>query len=404
MRTKCPVCGDPGPHLEFFQASSVPVHCHILSTSADEARAVPRGDIRLAFCGVCGLIYNAAFDAGLTGYSGAYENSLHFSDRFQEYASALAEDLVRRHRLEGKVVVEIGSGRGDFLSLLVDAGMRQAVGFDPSLRSYPAPPASDGIHIIPDYYPSEAWRGKADLVCCRHTLEHIEEPRLLLETIRSGAVTDRSVLYFEVPHVMYSLRDRGVWDIIYEHCLYFGEPSLVRLFRDAGFVESDVRASFGGQFLSIEASIETESVAREPRDLSERVEELRMRAAIFERSYSDAVSKWSDRVEGWIDEGRAVALWGAGSKGVSFLNAVPGAEHIKYVVDINPRKTGKHIAGSGHKIVGPEWLARNRDCDIVLVMNELYKGEIRKAVQAAGVECEVVVVDVPRGSPSRMSR
>lgn len=398
MRTKCPVCGDPGPHQEFFRASSVPVHCHILSSSADEARAVPRGDIRLSLCGTCGLIYNEAFDARVTGYEGAYENSLHFSGRFQEYAQALAEDLVRRHRLDGKVVVEIGSGRGDFLSLLLAAGMGQAVGFDPSLHSNPSPSPSENIHIIPDFYPSEEWRGEADLICCRHTLEHIAEPRRLLDAIHSSAATDRSVLYFEVPHVLYSLRDRGVWDIIYEHCLYFGEPSLIRLFRDAGFVESDVRASFGGQFLSIEASVQTDSVTREPRGLSDRIDELRMRAAIFQRSYSNAVSKWSDQVRGWIDEGRAVALWGAGSKGVSFLNAVPGAEQIKYVIDINPRKTGKHIAGSGHRIVGPEWLAQHRDCDVVLVMNELYEGEIRRTLQALGVECEVVVVDVPRHS------
>ena len=52
------------------------------------------------------------------------EESQAFSPEFQRFAAALASDLVEGHRLEGRTVLEVGCGKGDFLQgkLLVKAG------------------------------------------------------------------------------------------------------------------------------------------------------------------------------------------------------------------------------------------------------------------------------------------
>ncbi len=86
-----------------------------------------------------------------------------------------------------------------------------------------------------------------------------------------------------------------------------------------------------------------------------------------------------------------MALWGAGSKGVTFLNVVPAAAGIHAVVDLNPRKTGRHIPGTGHAIVAPESLRADR-VDVVLVMNPLYEDEIRRQVGNLGIGAEFAVV------------
>ena len=68
-------------------------------------------------------------------------------------------------------------------------------------------------------------------------------------------------------------------------------------------------------------------------------------------------------------------MWGAGSKGVTFLNMIDSRYQIEYVIDINPRKHGKYIPGTGQKIVSPEFL-REYIPDIVIVMNLIYENEI----------------------------
>src|ERR1051325_2070891 len=113
----CPICGKP--ELEpFFDAAEIPVQLNALWPSRQEALECPKGHIRLAFCGICGCIRNVTFASELMRYDVSYENSLHFSPVFQEYAQNLAADLVKRYRLQGKAVAEIGCGKGEVLAML----------------------------------------------------------------------------------------------------------------------------------------------------------------------------------------------------------------------------------------------------------------------------------------------
>jgi C-methyltransferase C-terminal domain len=61
------------------------------------------------------------------------------------------------------------------------------------------------------------------------------------------------------------------------------------------------------------------------------------------------------------------------------------------VVDINPRKQGHYVAGTGQTIVGPKRLHAFRP-DVVLVMNPLYRREILQALQGLGVRSDVVSI------------
>src|SRR3990170_5383589 len=114
LASACPVCDSQNIH-PFLEVPRMPVHVNVLQASRDEAMDVPRGDILLTFCENCGHVFNLVFDPGLTSYTGNYENSLHFSPRFQRYAEQLANRLVRRYRMRDRSIIEIGCGNGDFL-------------------------------------------------------------------------------------------------------------------------------------------------------------------------------------------------------------------------------------------------------------------------------------------------
>src|SRR3989304_3717247 len=128
---KCPVCFSTDTSI-FFETEDVPAHIGLLWESKKDALNCTKGDIKLAFCGECGLIWNLKFEEAIMEYTGPYDNSLHFSLVYQDYARSVADRLVKSYHLYRKTIIEIGSGRGDFLSMLCTAGNNRGIGFDPS--------------------------------------------------------------------------------------------------------------------------------------------------------------------------------------------------------------------------------------------------------------------------------
>jgi 2-polyprenyl-3-methyl-5-hydroxy-6-metoxy-1,4-benzoquinol methylase len=376
----------------FIEIEDVPVHCNLLWSSREAALRAPRGDIRLGFCQICGMIYNLAFEASRVTYAQAYENSLHFSPRFQAYAQELATRLINKYHLQGKKILELGCGQGEFLSTLCAQGGNQGVGFDPSYASgEKRHSTAANITFIGDFY-SEAYRQyTADFICCRHVLEHLFQPRdFLLQLRRTLGERRDTVVFFEVPNVLYTLRDLGIWDIIYEHCAYFSAPSLARVFQETGFTVSQVSEVFGDQFLCLEAFPAPADPYRSVAG-AENLEQLPALVLAFEEAYQHKVRAWNGTLRCRLDEGRRLVVWGAGSKGVTLVNTIEGGEQIPYVVDINPRKQGKFVAGTGQQIVPPAFLCAYQ-ADTVLVMNPLYTNEIQATLAQLSVEAEILVL------------
>ena len=378
----CPVCRAHDGEV-FFELPGVPVYCNVLWPTADEAVAAPRADIRLALCAACGMIWNTSFDAAATDYGVAYENSLHYSNVFQQHAEELAERLAA-YAVDAATVIDIGCGKGDFLALLCADGRCRGLGFDPSYDG-----AYDGVvslSFVRDEYRVGSVNAHGDLVVCRHVLEHIPDPRTFVSTLRH-AVTEEGVLYVEVPSAEYMLRNRSIWDVIYEHCSYFTAPALASLLRDCGFEVRDVGTSFGDQYLWIEA---VPSLVAEPAPRADAgaLSELADLAGGFRASFDALLANAS----GVLDESAgSVVLWGAGSKGVTFLNVADPQRRIASVFDVNPRKHGRHVPGSGQRILSPAAVAAV-DAETVLVMNPLYADEVAQLIRGAGSTAGVVLV------------
>lgn len=390
VETLCPVCSSKDGFV-FWEAMELPIFCNVLCASRDEARQMPRGDIRLAFCHRCGLISNPAFEPERLAYSADYENSLHFSPRFQAYADELAARLVERHALQNKVILEIACGKGDFLRSLCRLGNNRGIGFDPSYE--PAESDDDTIeHVtfIQDYYSERYADCPADLICCRHSLEHMADPLAFLRSLRRS-IGDRTdtIVFFEVPNALYTLRELGIWDLIYEHCTYFVPQALSYLFRVSGFDVLDATEAFDGQFLCLEAKPNA-GIAETPQLDGVDIEQTASAVRSFAGRYQKKMETWRRRLDEIHRAGQRVVVWGAGSKGVTFLNVLRTEDLIQYVVDINPRKHGKYIAGTGQRIVGPEFMKEYRP-DVVILMNPIYRREVRHSLAQLDVRAKLVI-------------
>lgn len=389
--SSCIVC-DAAQLRLVLEFGPVPLHCNLLLATADAARAVPSGTIQLAFCPDCGHLFNRSFDPARLSYDADYETSQHFSPRFRRYAEELADRLIARYGLRGKTAVEIGCGQGDFLALLCERGGCQGLGFD---QSYAA--AADGrslpeaVSVSRETAPPQAVYDRADLVICRHVLEHLAEPHELVAAVRRG-IGDRpeTVVYFEVPNALFTLRELGIWDLIYEHCSYFTAASLSRLLEDGGLSVASLVEAFGGQFLAAEAS----PTACRPRLADPRTDVLAETAALvgaFPARLQATLKRWRTLCADLTEAGQRVAVWGAGSKGVTFVNLVAQEIRPYGIVDLNPRKQGRFVPGTASPVLAPAAL-RSEPPDVIIVMNPIYETEVRRESDRLGLGAQVMSV------------
>jgi SAM-dependent methyltransferase len=385
LSTHCPVCN--ATELEpIFLLEAVPVICNQLWPDAESARDAPAGDVDLVACRACAFIWNRAFDPARMEYAPGYENALHFSPKFQAFAEDLAKGIVERFALRGRDVIEIGCGDGHMLALMAKNGAATATGFDPSMagkETYFA--AREGVEIVPEYFRSDQLDRPVDAILCRHVLEHLDTPLALVQDIRC-AIGDRDVpVYFEVPNAGWMLDAVSMWDVIYEHVGYWTAPAITTLFRRAGFDPVSVKAGYGGQFLMVEA--------RPAAPLADHVDADAASVLTAARAFGSAATRELDRWRERLSRmhGKAV-IWGAGSKGITFANALGAAgAPLAALIDLNTRKHGLSAPGVALPVIAPDGLGDIAPA-LVLISNALYESEIREDVRRMGLTPDFAVV------------
>lgn len=382
----CPACGSSDLNV-FTAPSTLPTLSCTLWPSREDALEAPRGTMSLALCGTCGLLVNVAFDPSLLDYDESYENSLHFSALFREYAERLAKELIERYDLRHKVILEIGCGKGDFLRMIAEMGDNRGIGVDPGYEPDADASTDDRLVFVKDYYGHAHLDLEPDVVIARQLLEHVGDPRSFLAQVRDilGGRSD-TVVVLEVPNALDMLQRADVWDVIYEHPVYYTPQALERLLRSAGFEVHDVRAVYEGLYLVIEASPSASDAAEQPRVGHLLEEEVRD----FAEAFQQRIEHWRATLGDITERGLRAVLWGAGARGDTFLNALQIRDEIPFVVDINPRKWGRYMAGTGQPIRSPDVLETDPP-DIVVLANEIYRDEIAGMLRSMGIEAEILV-------------
>jgi SAM-dependent methyltransferase len=378
----CPGCGATRRDAE-LPLPGQPTILNYRCRSRDDARAITRRDMLLAECARCRLVFNAAFDPSAVPYDEQYENTQCHSEAFAAHLDALADRWTNRFSLGDAGVLEVGCGKGDFLRILCRRAGARGFGYDTSYAGA-AVESDPEIHfharyVTPDSMPAH----HVDLIVCRHVVEHVPEIGDFFSLLHALATRAGNVpVVVETPAWEWIVDNEAFWDVFYEHCNYFTQPTLRRIAEQSGFATLDQALVFGDQYQIIElrpdgsgpaaaptAAAPSPSLARFADDLAASQERLagRLTAAGAEK--------------GW-------AIWGAGAKGVALANALV-ADPPTFVIDANPAKQGGFVPGSAVPIIAPED-ARVADVPVVLVANANYLDEIRRTLEARGL-CPTLV-------------
>src|SRR5262245_5458231 len=127
LKTNCLSCGSK-QLMPFYELKNVPVNSNLLLPTRAEAVSFPRGEVRLAFCETCGFIQNVLFNENRIEYSPAYLETRAVSPHLAKFLDEQATRLINSYNLHGKLLLEIGCGRGDFLAALCRMGPNRGIG------------------------------------------------------------------------------------------------------------------------------------------------------------------------------------------------------------------------------------------------------------------------------------
>ena len=391
MSRTCDACAS-ATLVELADLGDIPVLCGVHWAWREEAAGSPVGRMTLAYCPNCAYVRNIAFDPAVMVYDTTMDTNLHFSPAFQRFSGELVQRLTDRFALPGKRVLDVGCGQGEFLRELCAHGGCTGEGYD-AMYAGPVGPDPSGATFHSGYAPRGSALPPFDVVTSRHWFEHLADPYEFLADLRQQA-GDRPVYgYIEVPDAVYDLATAG-WEVIYPHVSYFDASSLCTIVERAGWRVEETGVFFSGMFRYIEFSANAPVLAPSSPEatLPGPAARDRQLAAIggFPARHFGERDAWRERIATLADAGANPVLWGAGSRGVQFLTFADPDRRLAAVVDLNPRKWGRYLPVTAHRVDPPSTLT-DLEPSAVVITNPAYRTEIAAQLADLGVTADILV-------------
>ncbi len=318
-----------------------------------DAPAAVGVDLDIYQCSGCGLVQ---LTAEPVPYYREVIRAAGISQVLTEAKRRQFAEFIGRHGLTGKKVVEIGCGRGEFLSILhqlpVDA---HGIEFSEEAVRHCR---ESGLRVsrgYPDAASGDIPGGPFDAFFLLMFLEHMPDPGASLRAIRDQ-LAPGGIGLIEVPNFDMMVRERLFSEFVSDHLLYFSRETLLSTLRWNGFEVIGTEELRDDYVLSVAVR------KREPLDLSE--------FSLCQETISQQLAKF---VAGYPD--RRVAVWGAGHQALTVLALSGIAPSIRYVVDSAPFKQGKLTPATHLPVVPPSTLASD-PVEAVIVMAASYSDEV----------------------------
>lgn len=324
----------------------------------------PRWPLRVVFCRDCSLVQLTETPPPEV----MFREYCYFSS-YSRTMVEHARDLVRRHVAPGQRVLEIASNDGYLLRPAQERGAT-VLGIDPAANVAAIANAA-GIPTRAEFFDRRVARavrsewGQADVIFANNVLAHVPDPNEMAGGI-ARLLAPGGRAHVEVPY-MPRMIATGAFDTIYhEHCCYFSVTALDRLFRRhrlriVGVEPIDIH---GG---SLHLHLAHEGDDSHARSLIRREQRLGIWDERYYARFARRIRRTRRTLLREIDRFGSVAGYGAAAKAVVMLNSFQiGRSSIPWIADVSPHKQGRHIPGTGQKIVAPSVLIETKPDACVL--------------------------------------
>jgi 2-polyprenyl-3-methyl-5-hydroxy-6-metoxy-1,4-benzoquinol methylase len=365
---KCRICGHKFFSDPLLYYRNMPKSAQYLPEGKD--LECDKGvDLKICQCAGCGLIQLSS--EPVTYYKEVIR-SVGISEEMKEFRKSQLDAIVQKYSLKGKKVIEIGCGRGEYLSIMKQADV-DAFGLEESSVSVDIC-LNRGLNVSKGFIDSSEDilnNAPFDAFLMFNFLEHLPNPNSTLSGINNN-LTQNAIGLIEVPN--FDINRKTLFsEFIKDHLLYFTKDTFFSTLRQNGYEVLEYVLVWHESILSAIVK------KREKADLS--------------HFYKYQI-KLKDEMEEYIlkfDIGK-VAIWGASHQSLTIISLFNLASKIKYVIDSAPFKQNKYTPASHVKIVSPDILDSD-PVDGIIVMAALYSTEVAKIIRRKyGHKISVVIL------------
>lgn len=370
MKAKCRGCGRLLPEENLIQYENMPKGAQFFP--GEEELEIEKGvDIVLRQCGYCGLIQ--AVGDPVPYYRDVIRAS-GVSQEMKRFREEQYRNWVKEFHLEGKRIIEIGCGSGEYMTCMEQTGAI-VYGLE-HLQSSVEQGKRDGHQIFRGFVEDEHFQipeAPYDGFYIMNYLEHIPDPGSFLRGIAHN-LADGAQGIVEVPNFTMMLEKSLYSEFIQDHLSYFTEETLKSILRWNGFEVLNCESIWYDYILS----------ATVRKRLPARVEKLTEKHDQLKKEMREFLTEQRCR-------GRRLAVWGAGHQALANLSLLAMAEDIVYVVDSAPFKQNKYTPATHIPIVAPERL-KEGEVDMVLIMAAGYSMEVKQIMDERYPNIDKVIV------------
>ncbi len=350
--SSCRVCGS-GLFVEpLLRYSNMPGAAQDFPT-AETLKQDVGTNLAVCQCASCGLVQ---LDNAPVGYWREVIRAAAFSEEMKAFRRAQFRAWVGKYTLTAKKILEVGCGRGEYLSLLKDCAV-EAHGLEYAASSVECC-RNQGLSVskgFPDQAEHHVAHAPFDAFVCLNFLEHWPDPNAALHGIKANLL-DGGIGLVEVPNFDMIVQKGLFSEFIADHLLYFSRETLSFTLQRNGFDVLECAPVWHDYILSA-------------------VVKKRVRPDLgFFEQYRERITKELDTFLSGMPTGR-VAVWGAGHQALAVLSLANLGSRICYVVDSATFKQGKYTPATHVPIVSPEALTTD-PVDAVIVMAASYSDEV----------------------------
>lgn len=371
MNHRCIVCGERlGEEDKLMLCPQMPASAQDIP-AADALEAEHGMDLQLCQCPGCGLIQ---FDCEPVSY---YRDVI----RAGGYSTTMAALRRKQYRhfiglcqLEGKKIIEIGCGRGEFLKLLAEFPV-QAYGIEHK-KNLAEEAQAAGLNVRQDFTENaeQVLEGAPfDAFLSFNFLEHQPNPNTMLRCIYNNLAED-GVGLVTVPSLDYIVGNDSFYELLRDHIANYSEETLRFLLNRNGFIV-----------------LESTTVNRDTLSMIVK-KRPKLNISGLQAQYKRLTVQMCAFVDARVSTGRKIAVWGASHQGFTTISTTGVGSKIEYIIDSAPFKQGRYAPASHVQIVSPEHFLAH-PVDTILIIAPGYTDEIAGIIRdkyGTGVEIAAI--------------
>jgi SAM-dependent methyltransferase len=315
-------------------------------------------DLDVRQCMGCGLVQ---LDCEPVAYFREVIRAVAFSDEMRAFRVTQLSAFAKQFSLNDKSVLEIGCGRGEYLKLLNDSGMK-AWGTEAGVDSV-RHATEDGLRVqqvFPDADNTFIDGAPFDGFFSFNFMEHWPQPRKVLDCIKRHLNTG-AVGLVEVPNFDMLVQQGMAVEFVSDHLSYFTAASLRTALELSGFEVLEVREIWYRYILSAT---------------------VRKRIPLDGNCFIENTLAQRKRVLNFIESSaqKDVAIWGAGHQALASIALLELSDKVRYVIDSAPFKQGRFTPATHLPIVSPDELDRN-PVGAILIMAAGFSDEVAETIR-----------------------